>query len=175
MLLGGQLRILVLKRGDSQVVRYLITLSKKQLKILSGRLIIIGDRTFLTLIHNNGILNNIAISIYRNNYWDLPMTTSSQSPQPPSRANFNWQDPLFLEQQLTSEERLIRDVTHDYCQEKLMPRVLDANRHEIFHREIMTELGELGSVFLFRGRVTKKNTSEYLSEEHNRQVFIFLS
>ena len=72
------------------------------------------------------------------------MTTSSQSPQPPSRANFNWQDPLFLEQQLTSEERLIRDVTHDYCQEKLMPRVLDANRHEIFHREIMTELGELG-------------------------------
>lgn len=72
------------------------------------------------------------------------MTTSSQSSQPPSRANFDWQDPLFLEQQLTSEERLIRDVTHDYCQEKLMPRVLDANRNEIFHREIMTELGELG-------------------------------
>jgi glutaryl-CoA dehydrogenase len=66
------------------------------------------------------------------------------SPQSFSKTTFNWQDPLFLEQQLTSEELLIRDVAHVYCQEKLMPRILDANRNAVFHREIMTEFGELG-------------------------------
>ena len=57
---------------------------------------------------------------------------------------FDWKDPLLLETQLTEDERMIRDAAHDYCQSKLMPRVLEANRHEIFHREIMTEMGELG-------------------------------
>ncbi|GAB3013120.1 acyl-CoA dehydrogenase [Bowmanella dokdonensis] len=61
-----------------------------------------------------------------------------------SRPNFNWQDPLSLESLLTEEERMIRDSAHQYCQEKLMPRVLEANRHEIFDRKIMNELGELG-------------------------------
>ena len=37
-----------------------------------------------------------------------------------------------------------RDVFHDYCQEKLMPRVMLANRNEVFHRDIMSEMGELG-------------------------------
>ena len=60
------------------------------------------------------------------------------------RANFQWDDPFLLEQQLTEEERMIRDAAHDYCQGKLFPRILEANRHEIFDREIMTELGELG-------------------------------
>lgn len=62
----------------------------------------------------------------------------------PARINFDWKDPMFFDQQLSDEERLIRDAAHDYCQEQLMPRVKDANRHEVFHREIMTELGELG-------------------------------
>ncbi|MEE9327390.1 MAG: acyl-CoA dehydrogenase [Cocleimonas sp.] len=66
------------------------------------------------------------------------------SPQSFSKTVFDWQDPLFLEQQLTTEERLIRDVTYDYCQEKLMPRILEANRNAIFDREIMTEFGALG-------------------------------
>ncbi|EAQ64392.1 Glutaryl-CoA dehydrogenase [Marinomonas sp. MED121] len=57
---------------------------------------------------------------------------------------FNWQDPMMLEAQLTEEERMIRDSAHDYCQEKLLPRVLEANRNERFDREIMNELGELG-------------------------------
>jgi glutaryl-CoA dehydrogenase len=57
---------------------------------------------------------------------------------------FNWQDPMFLDNQLTEEERMIRDSAHDYCQEKLLPRVLEANRHEHFDREIMRELGQLG-------------------------------
>ncbi len=58
--------------------------------------------------------------------------------------NFIWSDPLLLETQLTEDERMIRDAAHDYCQSKLMTRVLDANRHEVFHREIMNEMGELG-------------------------------
>ncbi len=57
---------------------------------------------------------------------------------------FDWKDPLLLESQLTEDERMIRDAAHDYCQSKLMTRVLEANRHEVFHREIMTEMGELG-------------------------------
>jgi len=57
---------------------------------------------------------------------------------------FNWQDPMMLDAQLTEEERMIRDSAHDYCQEKLFPRVLEANRNERFDREIMNELGELG-------------------------------
>lgn len=61
-----------------------------------------------------------------------------------NRGSFNWQDPLNLDSMLTEEERMIRDSTHQYCQEKLMPRILEANRHERFDREIMTELGELG-------------------------------
>ncbi len=51
---------------------------------------------------------------------------------------------MFLESQLSGEEKLIRDTTHEYCQEYLAPRVLMANRNETFDRNIMTELGELG-------------------------------
>jgi glutaryl-CoA dehydrogenase len=57
---------------------------------------------------------------------------------------FRWEDPLLLDDQLTPEERLVRDSARDYCQEKLMPRVLLANRKEHFDRAIMTEMGELG-------------------------------
>ncbi len=59
-------------------------------------------------------------------------------------AVFVWEDPLLLEDQLGEEERLVRDTARQYAQEKLMPRVLEANRHERFDRAIMTELGELG-------------------------------
>ena len=65
-----------------------------------------------------------------------------QAPQ--QSAKFNWQDPLLLEEELSDEERMIRDAAREYCQGALMPRVLEANRHEIFHPEIMTEMGELG-------------------------------
>src|SRR5947209_15361417 len=57
---------------------------------------------------------------------------------------FDWADPLFVEDMLSEEERLIRDSARAYCQEKLMPRVLTANREERFDREIMNEMGELG-------------------------------
>ncbi|MBN8892576.1 MAG: acyl-CoA dehydrogenase [Rhodospirillales bacterium 70-18] len=57
---------------------------------------------------------------------------------------FKWDDALLLEDQLTEDERAIRDAAHDYCQEKLFPRVLLANRHETFDREIMNEFGAMG-------------------------------
>ena len=59
-------------------------------------------------------------------------------------SRFQWDDPLLLEGRLDDDERLVRDTAHDYCQERLMPRVLEANRNEIFDREIFNELGELG-------------------------------
>ncbi|MDR5903450.1 acyl-CoA dehydrogenase [Halomonas icarae] len=55
-----------------------------------------------------------------------------------------WDDPFRLVDQLSEEERMVQQTAQDYCQEKLLPRVLEANRHEIFHREIMSEMGELG-------------------------------
>ena len=57
---------------------------------------------------------------------------------------FSWDDALRLDGQLSDEERAIRDAAHAYCQEKLLPRVLEANRHETFDRAIMTEMGEMG-------------------------------
>ena len=59
-------------------------------------------------------------------------------------ANFNWEDPFLLEDQLTEEERMIRDTAKAYCQDKLMPRIIEASRNEVFHKEIMNEMGELG-------------------------------
>ncbi|WP_324038912.1 acyl-CoA dehydrogenase [Aeromonas dhakensis] len=61
-----------------------------------------------------------------------------------TRTPFDWQDPFYLDDQLSDEERLIRDAARDYSQSRLMPRVLEANRREQFDRTIMNELGELG-------------------------------
>src|SRR6185312_7954125 len=57
---------------------------------------------------------------------------------------FTWDDALRLDGQLSDEERAIRDAARTYCQEKLFPRALEANRHETFDRAIMTEMGEMG-------------------------------
>ncbi len=59
-------------------------------------------------------------------------------------AAFVWDDPFLLDEQLTEEERMIRDTARDYCQDGLARRVLEANRHETFDRAIMTEMGALG-------------------------------
>ena len=65
----------------------------------------------------------------------------NKSAAPPQ---FRWDDPLLLDEQLTDEERLVRDSTRAYCEEKLLPRIVDANRHERFDREILNEMGALG-------------------------------
>ena len=66
------------------------------------------------------------------------------APIPTTQPAFQWDDPLLLEEQLTGEERMVRDTARAYCQEKLMPRVLEANRHERFDREVINEMGALG-------------------------------
>lgn len=61
-----------------------------------------------------------------------------------SKTAFNWQDPFAFNTLLTEEERMIQQAAQDYCQDKLMPRILEANRHEHFDATIMQELGALG-------------------------------
>jgi len=55
-----------------------------------------------------------------------------------------WDDILLLEELLSEEERMIRDGARDFCQNELMPNILDANRNENFDRNIMRQMGELG-------------------------------
>ncbi|MEM8979729.1 MAG: acyl-CoA dehydrogenase [Pseudomonadota bacterium] len=69
------------------------------------------------------------------------MTPEEARAKPPAMA---WEDPFFLDDQLSEEERMIRDAAAAYCQDKLMPRVLMANRNEEFDPEIMREMGALG-------------------------------
>lgn len=61
-----------------------------------------------------------------------------------SKVDFNYQDALNLDCRLTDEERMTRDQVRQYCQSKLMSRITEANRNEVFHREILPEMGELG-------------------------------
>jgi glutaryl-CoA dehydrogenase len=67
------------------------------------------------------------------------------APRPASHFTpFAWDDALRLDSALSEDERAIRDSAHDFCQEKLFPRVLMANRLEKFDREIMNEFGQMG-------------------------------
>ncbi|HRQ58389.1 MAG TPA: acyl-CoA dehydrogenase [Azoarcus taiwanensis] len=61
-----------------------------------------------------------------------------------NRVTFDWADPLQLDAQLTDTERMVRDAARDYCQDKLLPRVQNAFRHEQTDREIFNEMGALG-------------------------------
>ena len=61
-----------------------------------------------------------------------------------AKASFQWDDPLLLDQQLTEDERAVRDAARAYCQDKLAPRVLEAFRHEKTDPSIFREMGELG-------------------------------
>src|SRR6266849_135409 len=61
-----------------------------------------------------------------------------------SRSAFDWSDPLHLGGQLHEDERAVRDTAHAYCQDKLLPRVQDAFRHERTDIAIFREMGELG-------------------------------
>ncbi|MHA1568234.1 MAG: acyl-CoA dehydrogenase [Alphaproteobacteria bacterium] len=73
-----------------------------------------------------------------------PTTPPGDPADPAPLAPFQWDDPLLLEDQLSEEERLVRDAARAYCQEKLMPRIIEANRNEYFDRDIMSEMGEMG-------------------------------
>src|SRR5512134_2449868 len=60
------------------------------------------------------------------------------------KASFKWEDPFLLDDQLTSDERMVRDAARAYAQDKLAPRVLEAFRHEKSDPAVFPEMGELG-------------------------------
>src|SRR5882672_4264333 len=66
------------------------------------------------------------------------------APEKKVKAKFAWDDPLLLDQQLTQDERMVREAARKYCQDKLVPRVLDAFRNETTDKKIFREMGELG-------------------------------
>jgi glutaryl-CoA dehydrogenase len=66
------------------------------------------------------------------------------TPRARPAAAFRWDDPLAFDEQLSAEERLIRDAARDYAAARLMPRILEANRNETFDRSIYHEMGALG-------------------------------
>lgn len=72
------------------------------------------------------------------------MTMKIMSATKASKASFQWDDALLFNEQLSEDERAVRDAAHAFCQEKLQPRVLMAARHEHFDREIMNEFGAMG-------------------------------
>ena len=61
-----------------------------------------------------------------------------------SKNTYQWDDAFRLDDQLSEDERMVRDTAHDYAQDKLMPRILEANRKEHFDIDIMGEMGALG-------------------------------
>ncbi|MFL5317314.1 MAG: acyl-CoA dehydrogenase family protein, partial [Microvirga sp.] len=74
------------------------------------------------------------------------MTAAAQTKpkSKPAEAHFRWDDPLLLDDQLSDDERMIRDSARQYAQGKLMPRVIEAYREEKTDRSIFNEMGELG-------------------------------
>jgi glutaryl-CoA dehydrogenase len=62
----------------------------------------------------------------------------------PNKNTFSWEDPFHLSAQLTDDERQVQDAARAYCQEKLLPRVVDAFRNEKTDVAIFREMGELG-------------------------------
>ncbi len=74
----------------------------------------------------------------------MSLRAARTEPGTASKAVFVWDDPFLFEEQLSEEERLIRDSAREYAQERLMPRILGANRNEVIDRDVITEMGQLG-------------------------------
>jgi glutaryl-CoA dehydrogenase len=72
------------------------------------------------------------------------MTATAEFQDHPEPPRFAWDDPFLLDEQLSEEERMIRDTARDYAQAKLQPRILEAFRNETTDRSIFNEMGELG-------------------------------
>jgi len=76
---------------------------------------------------------------------DKNQTPNEDTNMAPSKpAAFKWDDPFLIDEQLTEDERLIRDTARAYAQDKLMPRIVDAYMNEHTDRAIFNEMGELG-------------------------------
>ena len=72
------------------------------------------------------------------------MLVNLKAKEMPSLASFDWEDPFRFDDQLTDDERMIRDATRAYAQEKLQPRVIEAYRDEVTDPSIFREMGEMG-------------------------------
>src|SRR5260370_35336376 len=75
-----------------------------------------------------------------------PAPTKAKHSHSDAEAKFKWDDPLLLEDQLTEDERMIRDTARAYAQDKLLPRVINAYLEEKTDRDIFREMGELGLI-----------------------------
>ena len=74
----------------------------------------------------------------------MPQSPKSAPGKKAALTPFNWEDPFFLDEMLTDDERLIQDSARHYCRDRLLPRIVTAFRDERFDREIMDEMGALG-------------------------------
>jgi len=74
------------------------------------------------------------------------MSVRPQAKDKPSQVNFQWDDPFMLDEQLTEDERMVRDTARAYAQDKLLPRVNKAYLEEKVDRDIFHEMGELGLI-----------------------------
>ena len=74
------------------------------------------------------------------------MSVRPQTKDKPTAAGFQWDDPFLLDEQLTEDERMIRDTARAYAQDKLQPRIIKAYLEEKTDREIFNEMGELGLI-----------------------------
>jgi len=73
-----------------------------------------------------------------------PKPKDDSAPATATQAAFQWDDPFLLDEQLTDDERMIRDTARQFAQERLLPRVIEAYREEKTDRSIFNEMGELG-------------------------------
>ncbi|XP_061181990.1 glutaryl-CoA dehydrogenase, mitochondrial-like [Saccostrea echinata] len=112
-----------------------VTLSKQQIIIMSLK----TTSPLFKIIFNSSI--RYAACRYQGTVAQAQKTEKSPGK---STAKFNWQDALNLENQLTEEEKMVRDSFRAYCDDKLMSRILMANRHEKFDPEIVPEMGAIG-------------------------------
>ena len=90
------------------------------------------------------MINSLVKSVFKVHYQLIKQQSRNLLLLNRKASTFNYEDAFNLEGQLSDDEIMIKDNFKSYCQEKLMPRILIANRNEIFHKEIMKELGDLG-------------------------------
>src|SRR6201987_3817557 len=74
------------------------------------------------------------------------MSPPPQAKNKPPTASFQWDDPFMLDEQLTEDERMVRDTARAYAQDKLLPRITKAYLEEKVDRDIFHEMGELGLI-----------------------------
>src|SRR5260370_15081505 len=86
------------------------------------------------------------MNTWDNNAKGILMSVRPQTKDKPSPVNFQWDDPFMLDEQLTEDERMIRETARAYAQDKLLPRITKAYLEEKVDRDIFHEMGELGLI-----------------------------